>query len=308
MDKNRQPGCRAQSDRCSSVSDSIPFEETVERLFQSEAPFMKRTHSCPLPSRETVLDCVEHLRAVIFPGYFENARTSLEGLRFNIGYRLDQVAQLLKQQIKCSFCLSAGNDSAGKIPYFDDKALSVMKEFISSLPEIQRLLSTDVDAAYEGDPAAQSRQETIFCYPSILALTNHRIANELYRLEVPFLPRMISEKAHSMTGIDIHPGASIGEKFFIDHGTGVVIGETTVIGRNVRLYQGVTLGAKSFPKDEHGNPIKGVPRHPIVEDNVIIYAEATILGRITVGKNSVIGGNVWITEDVPEGSRILQKQ
>jgi serine O-acetyltransferase len=165
---------------------------------------------------------------------------------------------------------------------------------------------TDVRAAYEGDPAATSTDETIFCYPGILAITNQRVAHELYRLAVPLLPRMLTEQAHSATGIDIHPGATIGERFFIDHGTGVVIGETSMIGNNVRLYQGVTLGAKSFPLDEQGNPIKGIPRHPIVEDDVVIYAGATVLGRITVGRGSVIGGNVWVTESVPPGSKLSQ--
>jgi serine O-acetyltransferase len=167
-------------------------------------------------------------------------------------------------------------------------------------------LLSDVRAAYEGDPAATSTDETIFCYPGILAVTNQRVAHELYRLEVPLLPRMLTEQAHSVTGIDIHPGASIGERFFIDHGTGVVIGETSTIGNNVRLYQGVTLGAKSFPLDEHGNPLKGIPRHPIVEDDVVIYAGATVLGRVTVGRGSVIGGNVWVTENVPPGSKLSQ--
>jgi serine O-acetyltransferase len=176
------------------------------------------------------------------------------------------------------------------------------------LPEIRRLLVTDAEAAYDGDPAARSPGETIFCYPSIRALTNHRIAHELYKLDVPIIPRLISELAHGETGIDIHPGATIGERFFIDHGTGTVIGETCIIGNNVRLYQGVTLGAKSFPKDDNGNPIKGIARHPIVEDDVIVYAGATVLGRITIGRGAEIGGNVWITRDVPAGEKVTQKK
>jgi serine O-acetyltransferase len=169
-----------------------------------------------------------------------------------------------------------------------------------------QLLGEDVQAAYEGDPAAKSPGETILCYPGVYAITNQRIAHELYALNVPVIPRIISEDAHSATGIDIHPGARIGRKFFIDHGTGVVIGETCIIGDGVRLYQGVTLGAKSFPLDESGNPIKGIDRHPIIEDNVIIYAGATILGRITIGRNSVIGGNTWVTESVAPDSAISQ--
>ena len=168
------------------------------------------------------------------------------------------------------------------------------------------MLATDVQAAYAGDPAATSPAETILCYPGVLALAYQRVAHELYTLGVPVLPRILTERAHSLTGIDIHPGARIGERFFIDHGTGVVIGETSVIGNGVRLYQGVTLGARSFPLDEHGHPVKGIPRHPIVEDGVIIYAGATVLGRITVGAGSVIGGNVWLTRSVPPDSRISQ--
>jgi len=168
------------------------------------------------------------------------------------------------------------------------------------------MLAMDVQAAYEGDPAAKSHGETIFCYPSITAMIHYRIAHALYILDVPLIPRIITEMAHSHTGIDIHPGATISENFFIDHGTGVVIGETTIIGNNVRIYQGVTLGAKSFPLDENGNPMKGIPRHPIVEDDVIIYSGATILGRVTIGRGSVIGGNVWLTESVPPQTNVVQ--
>ncbi|OFZ70208.1 MAG: hypothetical protein A3K03_01380 [Bdellovibrionales bacterium RIFOXYD1_FULL_44_7] len=177
---------------------------------------------------------------------------------------------------------------------------------MTKLPDVGRVLMTDADAAYKGDPAATSREEAIFSYPGLLAITNQRLAHELNKLGVPLIPRIITEHAHSITGIDIHPGAKIDEEFFIDHGTGVVIGETCVIGKRVRIYQGVTLGAKSFPLDERGNPIKGIERHPIIEDDVIIYAGATILGRIRIGKGSVIGGNVWITSDLPAGSRISQ--
>ncbi|MBW2263326.1 MAG: serine acetyltransferase, partial [Deltaproteobacteria bacterium] len=170
------------------------------------------------------------------------------------------------------------------------------------------LLATDVRAAFEGDPAATSKDEAIFCYPGLVAITNYRLAHALFDLEVPLIPRMITEQAHSSTGIDIHPGASIGKSFFIDHGTGVVVGETCRIGRRVRIYQGVTLGAKSLPLDEDGNPVKGVDRHPIVEDDVIIYSGATILGKVVIGRGSVIGGNVWVTRDVAPGSRITQAQ
>ena len=187
-----------------------------------------------------------------------------------------------------------------------ERAENLTRAFLARLPDVMVLLGQDVHAAYEGDPAAKSPGETILCYPGVFAITNHRIAHELYKLGVPVIPRIISEDAHSATGIDIHPGARIGKKFFIDHGTGVVIGETTIIGDRVRIYQGVTLGAKSFPLDEKGNPIKGIDRHPIIEDDVIIYAGATILGRITIGARSVIGGNVWLTESVPPDSSISQ--
>lgn len=178
--------------------------------------------------------------------------------------------------------------------------------FICRLDDISRSLQTDVEAAYNGDPAAKSRDEIICCYPVIKALVNYRVAHELLTMGVELIPRILTEMAHSETGIDIHPGAQIGDYFTIDHGTGVVIGETCIIGRNVKLYQGVTLGAKSFPLDKHGNPIKGIPRHPILEDDVIVYSNSTILGRITVGKGAVIGGNVWITQDVAPGARIVQ--
>jgi serine O-acetyltransferase len=179
--------------------------------------------------------------------------------------------------------------------------------FMRRLPEIRRLLASDARAAYEGDPAAGSPGETIFCYPSLHAMMHHRIAHELHQLGVLVIPRIISEMAHAHTGIDIHPGAVIGEDFFIDHGTGVVIGETCVIGHHVHLYQGVTLGAKNFVLDEQGIPIN-VPRHPILEDHVIVYSNSTILGRITIGHNSVIGGNVWLTNSVPPESRIIQRR
>lgn len=189
----------------------------------------------------------------------------------------------------------------GKILSAEDADL-----FIQHMDEIRKSLQTDVVAAYNGDPAATSYDEIICCYPVIKALMNYRVAHELYKMKVPLAPRLITEMAHSETGIDIHPGAQIGDYFTIDHGTGVVIGETTIIGNNVKLYQGVTLGAKSFPLDADGNPIKGIPRHPILQDGVIVYANSTILGRITIGKNAVIGGNVWVTHDVEEGAKVTQ--
>lgn len=186
-----------------------------------------------------------------------------------------------------------------------ESSTEVAAEFVASLPEIKRLLITDTEAIYKGDPAAESHAEVVFCYPALSAMLNHRVAHILYGRGLAILPRMIAEMAHSATGIDIHPAASIGEYFSIDHGTGVVIGQTTIIGRWVRLYQGVTLGARSFECDENGNLIN-TPRHPIIEDNVVIYSNTSVLGRITIGRGSVIGGNVWLTQDVPQGSKITQ--
>ena len=190
----------------------------------------------------------------------------------------------------------------------DRDAKEIVDEFVAALPEVRRLVETDVQAAYDGDPAATSRMEVVMAYPGLYAVTIHRLAHVLYKLKVPIIPRVMSELAHSKTGIDIHPGATIGERFFIDHGTGVVIGETTVIGRNVRLYQGVTLGGLSFDKDANGALVKGLKRHPNIEDNVVIYANATILGGdTTIGHDSEIGGNVWIKESVPPNSRVYNK-
>jgi len=260
-----------------------------------------------LPSRDAVVDMIEGLRAVLFPGYFGTSELTAESLRFHVGATLDRVLRVLREQVeRCLLFVHDPQltDDAGR----EERAAEVVKGFLARLPEVRHLLATDVKAAYEGDPAATSPDEAIFCYPGIQAIANVRLAHELYRLEVPLLPRMITEHAHNITGIDIHPGATIGEEFFIDHGTGVVIGETCEIGKRVRVYQGVTLGAKSFPLDEKGNPIKGIPRHPIVEDDVIIYGGATILGRVTIGRGSTIGGNVWLTHSVPPGSRITQVQ
>jgi serine O-acetyltransferase len=257
-----------------------------------------------LPSRDSCLQIMQWLRSVLFPGYFDLSEFSDEGIFFHTGAILDNIALNLQEQIRCGFCFDC-EDRSG-FERCEERARRITCDFLNRVPDIMQLLGDDVQAAYAGDPAAKSPSETVFCYPGIFAITNHRVAHELYRLGVPVIPRIISENAHSATGIDIHPGARIGRSFFIDHGTGVVIGETAVIGERVRIYQGVTLGAKSFPLDENGAPIKGVDRHPIIEDDVVIYAGATILGRITVGARSVIGGNVWLTHGVPPGSSISQ--
>ncbi len=260
-----------------------------------------------LPSREALAWVVDELRSVLFPGYVGGRVTGgSDALAFHIGATLDRALVTLEDQVRRAHCFSCEASDPARCTTCEDKARSACAAFLGRLPEVKRLLATDVRAAYEGDPAATSPSETILCYPGILALTCQRLAHELYALGVPLLPRIITEHAHGLTGIDIHPGARIGDSFFIDHGTGVVIGETCEIGRHVRLYQGVTLGARSFPLDEHGHPVKGIPRHPIVEDDVIIYSGATVLGRITIGAGSVVGGNVWLTHSVPPGSHMSQ--
>lgn len=258
------------------------------------------SHLAPL-SNTAVQSAVESLRSLLFPGYFGIEELHSEALLFHIGAALDRVRLILEEQVERSFCYLS------EMPSTPDRAArEIVQSFFLTLPNIQRLLVSDVEAAFAGDPAATSRDEALLCYPGILALTSHRIAHELHRLGVPLIPRMISELAHGATGIDIHPGATIGESFFIDHGTGVVIGETCEIGKRVRVYQGVTLGAKSFPLDHAGRPVKGIKRHPIVEDDVVIYSGATILGRIVIGRGAVIGGNVWLTNSVDPHSFVHQ--
>ncbi len=260
----------------------------------------------PLPSTEKLAKFVNMTREILFPGYFGNTSLRPDTIRHYMGVYIDEVFELLSEQILAGLCFTCEDPENMDIKERSRYAQGLASDFISYLPEIRRILVTDVEAAFLGDPAAKSRSEVIFCYPAIRAISNYRIAHRLLELGVPLIPRIIGEMAHSETGIDIHPKAQIGESFTIDHGTGVVIGSTCIIGSNVKLYQGVTLGAKSFPLDADGNPIKGVPRHPIVEDNVIIYAQATILGRIRIGQNSVIGGNVWVTNNVPPNSKLVQ--
>ena len=263
----------------------------------------------PIPSGKELATIVDLARSILFPGYFGNSNINSRTIHYHIGVNIEQLFELLINQIQAGLCFGVENSGIenGNEPN-RATAAQLAVQFIERLPELRRTLATDVEAAYYGDPAATCFGEIICCYPIIRAITNYRIAHELYKLNVPLIPRMITEMAHSETGIDIHPGAQIGSHFTIDHGTGVVIGATCIIGNNVKLYQGVTLGAKSFPLDESGNPIKGIPRHPILEDDVIVYSNATILGRITIGKGATIGGNIWITENVPAGARIVQQR
>jgi serine O-acetyltransferase len=284
---------------------SATLEEVVDALCAAPRPFPGTGRQrYLLPSRSQIVETVGLLRAVLFPGYHSAWDLSGEALRHYVGSGLDRVAHGLEEQVRRVLVLEEGASE----PEAAERSQGITRAFLARLPEVRRLLLADVQAAYEGDPAARSHDEIILAYPGLSAITSHRLAHELYRLEVPLLPRIVSEEAHGRTGIDVHPGARIGESFFIDHGTGVVIGETCVIGERVRIYQGVTLGAKSFPLDEHGRPIKGIDRHPVVEDDVIVYSGATILGRVTIGRGSVIGGNVWLTRSVPAGSAVTQGQ
>lgn len=264
------------------------------------------THNKPMPSVKRLEKIVEKLREIIFPGYFEGTRIYTESLEYHLGVALEWVTVKLADEVHWAMCYGCKELEDNKCGSCRKKAEGITVNFINSLPELRRMLTADVHATYDGDPAAKDTSEIIYCYPTIRAVINYRVAHKFRELGVPLIPRIISEMAHSETGIDIHPGATIGERFVIDHGTGVVIGETCIIGNNVKVYQGVTLGAKSFPVDEDGNPIKGIDRHPIVEDDVVVYADATVLGRITLGKGSIIGGNVFLAHSVAPNSRILQ--
>ena len=283
----------------------LKITEKLSLASSYETVYKIPMHGNPMPDSEVLIEIVSTLRQIIFPGYFGTSNINASNISFYTGVNIEKVHKLLTEQIYRGMCFDCEKEISSNCKICEENAEELSIKFISLLPQIREKLSTDVKAMYDGDPAAKSFGEIIYCYPAIRAITNYRIAHELLKLEVPLIPRIISELAHSETGIDIHPGASIGNYFAIDHGTGVVIGETCVIGDNVKIYQGVTLGAKSFPLDENGNPIKGIPRHPIVEDNVVIYAEATILGRICIGKNSIISGNMWITENVAPNSRMI---
>lgn len=289
----------------------------LSKLTEQEVGMMPATEA-PLPSVEQVKEIVSLVKRIIFPDYF-NKRQPNETIRsYYIGVYMEELQRLLIKQIAHGLqfsdqmsefgvanCEDCRNISTKHQVYIEAERLAL--NFIDTLPEIKRLLYTDVQAMFDNDPAATNYGEVIFSYPVINAMTHYRIAHALQQLSIPVIPRIITEQAHSKTGIDIHPGAQIGEFFSIDHGTGVVIGETCIIGNHVSLYQGVTLGAKSFKYDEQGNMLN-VPRHPIIEDFVTVYSNASILGRITIGHHSTIGGNIWLTHDVPPYSRILQSK
>jgi serine O-acetyltransferase len=253
-----------------------------------------------LPVRGEILQILDLLFEVLFPGHTGKRTVTKSNIKFIVGDILCQIYTELSGQIERAYLYQCKID---KCEGCDCRTMAenVTQHLLTQLPKIRQMLKGDVGAAFDGDPAAKSYEEIVISYPCITAIATYRIAHELYLKQVPLVPRIMSECAHSRTGIDIHPGAKIGKNFFIDHGTGVVIGETTIIGDKVKIYQGTTLGAMSFPKDERGRIIKGGKRHPTIEDNVTIYAEATILGDIIIGKNSVVGGNVWIKESVPAG-------
>jgi len=259
-----------------------------------------------LPSREALADIVKGLRGALFPMRLGPSDLRQESEDFYVGHTLDSVLHGLLHQVRLELRYASRHDATQTEVALDAQALHIVREFSHALPQIRSLLDSDVTAAFEGDPAARSVDEVLLCYPGIEAMIHHRIAHRLYALGVPLLARLVAELAHGKTGIDIHPGATIGGGFFIDHGTGVVIGETAVIGQRVRVYQAVTLGAKSFPTDAEGHPVKGLPRHPHVQDDVVIYAGATVLGRVTIGKGASIGGNVWVTHDVAPGAQVTQ--
>jgi serine O-acetyltransferase len=258
-----------------------------------------------LPSREALAEILAGLRGALFPMRLGPPDLRQESEDYFVGHTLDTVLHSLLAQVRLE--LGYQSRSLGESTLaLDARALEVVREFGAALPGIRELLDTDVLAAFRGDPAARSVDEVLLCYPGLHAVIHHRLAHQLHELGVPLLARIVAELAHGDTGIDIHPGARIGSHFFIDHGTGVVIGETAVIGRNVRIYQAVTLGARRFATDADGQLKKGGARHPVVEDDVVIYAGATVLGRVTIGRGASIGGNVWLTHSVPAGSRIAQ--
>lgn len=279
--------------------------EAVDKLSDSNSLkqlFHEQQFGNPLPSQDQLQSIIDILRSIIFPGFYGRSNVNINTIKYHIGVRVERLQKLLTEQVLAGLCFVDMMPAEGEMTFdiLKNKARLIANEIVARLPELKAILATDIEAAYLGDPAADNQSEIIACYPCIKALTNYRLAHELFEMGVPLVPRMLTEMAHSETGIDIHPGAKIGHHFCIDHGTGVVIGGTCIIGNNVKLYQGVTLGAKSFPLDNNGNPIKGIPRHPILKDDVIVYSNATVLGRITIGRGVVIGANKWVTESIPD--------
>lgn len=287
------------------VSDIVVALHAARDEWRDSQKRSREPGSREFPSRDAMAGIVESLKGALFPMRLGPPDLRHESEDFYVGYTLDSALQSLLVQASLELHYMARRQPRAS-DAIDAEAMAAVREFAAALPGIRRLLDGDVLAAFQGDPAARSVDEVLLSYPGILAMIHHRLAHRLYGLGLPLLARIVAELAHSQTGIDIHPGAQIDAGFFIDHGTGVVIGETAVIGKRVRIYQAVTLGAKRFPTDVEGNLQKGLPRHPVVEDDVVIYAGATILGRVTLGKGATIGGNVWITDDVPPGASVSQ--
>ena len=280
--------------------DELSKPQTLQGLFH------EHRDGDPLPSSKELEEIIELTRSILFPGFYGMTSVNIQTIRYRIGVDTERLNKLLCRQVMAGLCFNEDchcDNAADTRRCLQEEAEKIAENIVLKLPKLRKILSTDVQAAFDGDPAAANLGEVIDCYPAIKALTNYRLAHELVLENVPLIPRMITEMAHSETGIAIHPAATIGTHFTIDHGTGVVIGATCVIGNHVKLYQGVTLGAKSFPLDKEGKPIKGIPRHPILEDDVIVYANATILGRITIGKGAVVGANVWVTRDMKPRSK-----
>ncbi|MFA5984629.1 MAG: serine O-acetyltransferase EpsC [Methylococcaceae bacterium] len=291
-----------------NFSSEWGIESVVAQLknlrLQSLDQRQRRYHPPKLPSRKILAQVIEQLGMALFPNRLGIPKLMEESIDYFVGYTIDTQLRELYKQIYLELRYFAAENGSEQELYW--QAHQLTRAFAAQLANLRRVLETDIQAAYEGDPAANSIDQVLVCYPGITAIIHHRLAHELNKLGLGLVARMVSEIAHSLTGIDIHPGAEIGDYFFIDHGTGVVIGETSIIGRRVRLYQAVTLGAKRFDKDTDGILVKGNARHPIVEDDVVIYAGATILGRITLGRGSTIGGNVWLTHSIPPASQITQ--
>lgn len=289
-----------------SLGSRLP--ELVDRMVESyrrdrRTQYINRTH---LPSRSEIIRITEMLLELLYPGFIGRQNLTDDNVVYHVGELLPQIGERLHRQIYHALCYGEESEGRSGDEVCTQRAADLTISFLERLPALREVLAGDVQAAYDGDPAALNTDEVILAYPGLLAITVYRLAHELYELQIPLIPRIMTEWAHSMTGIDIHPGAQIGRNFFIDHGTGVVIGETTVIGDNVKLYQGVTLGALSFPKDERGRVIRGFKRHPTVCNDVTIYANATVLGGETViGEGSVIGGSVFLTTSVPPNHTVL---
>lgn len=292
-------------------TEANSLRQTVEAL-SDEASYGRLFHSSrdeeALPSSENLKRIIDLCRAILFPGYYGSARINKQTIRFHTGVAVETLHSLLSKEIHAGICFADQDCQACSEEERNEQAVQLSERFIASLPELRHVLATDAEATYNGDPAAQNLGEVIFCYPGFRAICNYRIAHQLFLEGVPYIPRIITELAHSETGIDIHPGARIGHHFSIDHGTGTVIGETSVLGNYVRIFQGVSLAGEKFPPDENGNAIRGVARHPVVGNHVTIYSNATLLGHIHIGDGATIYGNVWLTHDVAAGESIGQSQ